>query len=128
MSMAQARWGWWRGAPESSREALVRVETFITNHQSCGDLVFEKRVATALITEDVLVRLHTDVTDLWAALELHTDSVTATTSCVIDDDRRYVFAVTPIRGRGFFRRSRNRPNIIELAEGGGFTLIAAENT
>ncbi|ANQ75675.1 hypothetical protein AS032_34065 [Rhodococcus qingshengii] len=74
------------------------------------------------------MRLHTDVTDLWAALELHTDSVTATTSCVIDDDRRYVFAVTPIRGRGFFRRSRNRPNIIELAEGGGFTLIAAENT
>lgn len=113
--------------PESTREALVRVETFITNHQSCGDLVFEKRVITALITEDGLVRLHTDVTDLWATLESHTHSVTATTSCVIDDDRRYTFAVTPIRGRGFFRRNRHRANIIELAGAGGFTLIAAEN-
>ena len=113
--------------PESTREALVRVETFITNHQSCGDLVFEKRVATALITEGVLVRLHTDVTDLWATLESHTDSVNATPSCVIDD-RRYVFAVTPIRGRGFVRRNRHRANIIELADGGGFTLIATENT
>lgn len=27
--------------PESAREARIRVEAFITNHQTCGDLVFE---------------------------------------------------------------------------------------
>lgn len=95
--------------PESSREALVRVETFITNHQSCGDLVFEKRVATALITEDSLVRLHTDVTDLWTALEAHTDSVTATTSCVIDDDGRYVSPSHPFGAEASFTETVTGP-------------------
>lgn len=113
--------------PESAQDALVRVETFIANHQTCGDLVFEKRVATALITEDVLVALHTEVTALWETLESHTDSITATSSCIIDDDRRYVFAVTPIGGRGLFRRNRHQANTIELVDAGGFTLITAEN-
>lgn len=114
--------------PEPAREAQIRVEAFITNHQTCGDLVFEKRVATALITEDVLVALHAKVTALWRTLESHTDSITATSSCVIGDNRRYVFAVTPIRSRGVFRRNRHRANIIELVDASGFTLIAAGNT
>lgn len=113
--------------PESAREALVRVETFIANHQTCGDLVFEKRVASALITGDVLVELHTDVTALWDELESHTDSVATTSSCVIDDNRRYVFAVTPIQSRRFIRRNRHWANIIELVSAAGFTLIAAGN-
>lgn len=113
---------------EPSREARIRVEAFIANHQTCGDLVFEKRVATALLTEDFLVALHAEVTALWGTLESHTDSITATSSCVIGDDRRYVFAVRPIRDRGFFRRNRHRANVIELVAAGGFTLIAAENT
>lgn len=110
---------------ESAQDALVRVETFITNHQTCGDLVFEKRVAAALITEDFLVALHTEVTALWETLESHTDSITATSSCVIGADIRYVFAVTPIRRRGFFRRNRHQANTIELVDASGFTLIAA---
>lgn len=114
--------------PEPAREARIRVEAFITNHQTCGDLVFEKRVAAALITEDFLVALHTKVTALWETLESHTDSITATSSCVIGDDRRYVFAVTPLRNQGFFRRNRHRDNIIQLIEASGFTLIAAGNT
>ena len=113
--------------PESAQDALLRVETFITNHQTCGDLVFEKRVATALITEDFLPALHTEVKTLWTKLESHTDSVTATSSCVVGDDRMYVFAVTPIRIRGFFRRNRHRANIFELADASGFMHIAVEN-
>ncbi|MGG7104818.1 hypothetical protein [Rhodococcus sp. 24CO] len=110
---------------EPAREARIRVEAFIANHQTCGDLVFEKRVGTALITEDFLVALHTEVTALWETLESHTDSITATPSCVIGEDRRYVFAVTPIRSRGFFRRNRHQANTIKLVGASGFTLIAA---
>ncbi|MFB9783531.1 hypothetical protein [Rhodococcus baikonurensis] len=113
--------------PEPAREARIRVEAFITNHQTCGDLVFEKRVPAALITKDFLVALHTEVTALWGTLESHTDSITATSSCVIGDDRMYVFAVTPIRIRGFFRRNRHRANIFELVDASGFMHIAVEN-
>lgn len=44
------------GAPESesAAQALARVDTFITHHQACGDLVFQKRVDAAHITEDLL--------------------------------------------------------------------------
>ncbi|MBH5141846.1 hypothetical protein [Rhodococcus erythropolis] len=40
--------------PESAAQALARVDTFITHHQACGDLVFQKRVNAAHITEDLL--------------------------------------------------------------------------
>lgn len=42
--MHTTRSGYGAPEPESAAQALARVDTFITHHQACGDLVFQKRV------------------------------------------------------------------------------------
>lgn len=110
------------GAPEheSAAQALARVETFITDHQACGDLVFKKRVEAARITEALLAELHNEAVTLCAALEGHAVRITTTPSCVVDEDKNYVFAATPTSKRRLFRRTRHRTAIVELAEARGF--------
>lgn len=108
--------------PESSAQAMARVDAFITHHQACGDLVFQKRVDAARITEDLLAELHSEAVSLFAALEGHTVRITTTPSCVVDEDKKYVFAATPTSKRRLFRPTRHHTAIVELARATGFTL------
>ncbi len=81
--------------PESSAQALARVDAFITDHQDRGDLVFQKRVDRDRVTEELLAELHTEAVALFAAFEGHAVRITTTPSCVVDTDKKYVFAATP---------------------------------
>lgn len=118
--MHTARSGYGATEPESAAQALARVDTFITDHQARGDLVFKKRVEAARITEELLVELHSEAVDLFAALEGHAVRITTTPSCVVDEDKNYVFAATPTSKRRLFRRTRHRAAIVDLAEARGF--------
>ncbi|MDZ7912879.1 MAG: hypothetical protein U5O16_13780 [Rhodococcus sp. (in: high G+C Gram-positive bacteria)] len=86
--------------PESSAQALARVDAFITDHQDRGDLVFQKRVDRVRVTEELLAELHTEAVALFAAFEGHAVRITTTPSCVVDENKNYVFAA-----RGFRRAS-----------------------
>ncbi|MFI8664084.1 hypothetical protein ACIGKR_29100 [Rhodococcus qingshengii] len=107
--------------PESAAQALARVDTFITDHQACGDLVFKKRVEAARITEKLLAELHSKAVDLFASLEGHAVRITTTPSWVVDEDKNYVFAATPTSKCRLLRRRWHRIAIVELAEASGFT-------
>lgn len=112
--MHTTRSGYGAPEPESAAQALVRVDTFITHHQACGDLVFQKRVEVACITEDLLAELHNEAVALFAALEGHAERITTTPSCVVDEDKNYVFAATPTSKRRLLRRMQHRTVIVEL--------------
>lgn len=109
--------------PETEGEACERVDTFIANHLTWGDLVFERRVAISLITDGKLMTLHGEVVALFNAIAAHSSSITQTSSCTVDEDKRYVFAVRPFRERRLFRKNRSGPRIVELALAAGFTQI-----
>ncbi|MDJ0491050.1 hypothetical protein QNA24_32215 [Rhodococcus qingshengii] len=119
--MHTTRSGYGAPEPESAAQALARVDTFITDHHARGDLVFKKRVEAARITEDLLAELHNEAVTLFAALEGHAVRITTTPSCVVDEDKNYVFAATPTSKRRLFRRRWHRTAIVELAEASGFT-------
>ena len=118
--MHTTRSGYGAPEPESAAQALARVDTFIADHQARGDLVFQKRVEAACITEDLPAELHSEAVDLFAALEGHAVRITTTSSCIVDKDKNYVFAATPTSKSRLFRRTRHRTAIVELAEARGF--------
>jgi|UPI0004C3B0B3 hypothetical protein len=120
--MHTTRSGYGAPEPESAAQALARVDTFITHHQACGDLVFQKRVDAARITEDLLAELHSEAVSLFAVLEGHAVRITTTPHCVVDEDKKYVFAATPTSKRRLFRPTRHHTAIVELAGATGFTL------
>lgn len=109
--------------PETEGEARERVDTFIANHLTWGDLVFERRVAISLITDGKLMALHGEVVALFNAIAAHSSSITQTSSCTVDEDKRYVFAARPFHERRLFRKNRRGPCIVELALAAGFTQI-----
>lgn len=109
--------------PETEGEACERVDTFIANHLTWGDLVFERRIAISLITDGKLMALHGEVVALFNAIAAHSSSITQTSSCTVDEDKRYVFAARPIRERRLFRKNRSGPRIVELTLAAGFTQI-----
>ena len=109
--------------PETEGEARERAETFIASHHAWGDLVFEKRVALSLITDDQLIALHGEVVALFNAIASESGSIAQTSSCTIGDDKRYVFSVRPPRERSLFRKDRSGTRFVQLAGAAGFTQI-----
>ena len=114
--------------PESSAQALARVDAFITDHQDRGDLVFPKRVDRDRVTEELLAELHTEAVALFAAFEGHAVRITTTPSCVVDTDKKYVFAATPATKGTFLRRTRHRTVMVELAEAAGLGRECSRNS
>ncbi|MGR6520230.1 hypothetical protein ACU5JM_01155 (plasmid) [Rhodococcus erythropolis] len=85
--MHTPRSGYGAPEPQSAAQSLVRVDTFVTHHQACGDLVFQERVEAARITEDLLAERHSEAVDLFAALEGHAVRTTTTPGEVSLADR-----------------------------------------